>query len=156
VELLRFKAAEKGQKILLETPDKQQELLISREKIWRVISNLISNAIKFSPTGETITVKVTNNADAVVISVKDNGIGIPEKLQTEVFNMFTSAQRPGTDGEKSFGLGLSICRQIVEKHNGKIWLESSDGHGTTFFVSLPVQPLDIANNSSQKASVPVS
>lgn len=156
VELLRFKAAEKGQKIILEPSEKQQELIVSREKIWRVISNLISNAIKFSPTGETITVKVTNNNDAVVISVKDNGIGIPEKMQTEVFNMFTSAQRPGTDGEKSFGLGLSICRQIVEKHNGKIWLESNDGQGTTFFVSLPVQTVDVSGNSSQKASVPVS
>ncbi|TFF36648.1 tetratricopeptide repeat-containing sensor histidine kinase [Mucilaginibacter psychrotolerans] len=156
VELLRFKAAEKGQKVLLETPDKQQELMVSREKIWRVISNLISNAIKFSPTGETIAVKVANCDDSVVISVKDNGIGIPEKLRNEVFNMFTSAQRPGTDGEKSFGLGLSICRQIVEKHHGKIWFESSDGRGTTFFVSLPVQPSDIASSSPQKVSVPVA
>lgn len=137
VELLRFKAAEKGQTILLETLDQQLELLISREKIWRVISNLISNAIKFSPSGESILVKVAQGDDDVVISVQDHGIGIPDKLKDQVFNMFTSAQRPGTEGEKSFGLGLSICRQIVEKHNGKIWFGSSD-KGTTFYVSLPI------------------
>ena len=138
VELLRFKAAEKGQTIILEPLEKQQELYISREKIWRVISNLISNAIKFSPTGGTIQVNVAQVNHKIVIAVKDNGIGIPDKLKDQVFNMFTSAQRPGTSGEKSFGLGLSICRQIIEKHHGKIWFESDVNIGTTFFVSLPL------------------
>ncbi|RFZ84843.1 GHKL domain-containing protein [Mucilaginibacter terrenus] len=137
VELLRFKAAEKNQQILLEPLDKPMDLLISREKIWRVISNLISNAIKFSPTGETISVKLTEDGHQVVISVRDNGIGIPETLKDQVFNMFTSAQRTGTEGEKSFGLGLSICRQIMEKHKGKIWFQSNEQQGTTFFISLP-------------------
>nr|WP_294949726.1 ATP-binding protein [uncultured Mucilaginibacter sp.] len=157
VELLRFKAAEKGQTILLETLDKQKELLISREKIWRVISNLISNAIKFSPTGQTIRVKVAAETGEVVISVKDNGIGIPEKLKDQVFNMFTSAQRPGTEGEKSFGLGLSICRQIVEKHNGKIWFENNkEGNGATFFVSLPAPAITIPNQLPEQASEPMA
>jgi two-component system sensor histidine kinase VicK len=156
VELLRFKAAEKGQQILLKTLDKQQELYISREKIWRVISNLISNAIKFSPTGAAINVKVTEKAKQVIIEVKDNGIGIPEKLRDQVFNMFTSAQRPGTAGEKSFGLGLSICRQIMEKHNGKIWFESETNKGTTFYISLPLSNLNISADLPQQISVPVA
>lgn len=157
VELLRFKAAEKGQQIFLETLKKQQELMISREKIWRVISNLISNAIKFSPTGEAIYVKVAEEADNVIISVKDNGIGIPDKLKDQVFNMFTSAQRSGTEGEKSFGLGLSICRQIVEKHRGKIWFESNDEDtGSTFYVSLLMEKTDLQNNLPQQRSVPMS
>ncbi|TSD66858.1 GHKL domain-containing protein [Inquilinus sp. KBS0705] len=156
VELLRFKAAEKGQTILLETLDKQQELYISREKIWRVISNLISNAIKFSPTGATINVKVTQQTNQVVIVVKDHGIGIPEKLRDQVFNMFTSAQRPGTNGEKSFGLGLSICRQIMEKHNGKIWFDSEINQGTTFYISLPLSTANNPANLPQQVSVPVA
>jgi two-component system sensor histidine kinase VicK len=156
VELLRFKAAEKGQTILLDTLDKQQDLFISREKIWRVISNLISNAIKFSPTGGTIHVKVAEVNTKIIIAVKDNGIGIPDKLKDQVFNMFTSAQRPGTSGEKSFGLGLSICRQIMEKHHGRIWFESDTNIGTTFFISLPLSVYKVPNDLSQQGSIPVA
>jgi signal transduction histidine kinase len=136
VELLRFKAAEKNQEIKLAVLEKPMELLISREKIWRVVSNLISNAIKFSAVGGIIYVKIVNHVEDVQISVKDTGIGIPENMQPKVFNMFTEAQRPGTSGEKSFGLGLSISKQIIENHNGKIGFESQDGKGTTFFIKL--------------------
>jgi signal transduction histidine kinase len=135
IELLRFKAAEKNQKIELTTLDTPEILLISREKIWRVISNLIINAIKFSPVGATIKVNVVRYDKTVCVEVSDNGIGIPEANKAKVFNMFTEAKRPGTMGEKSFGLGLSICKQIVEKHDGKIWFDSGDG-GTTFYMEL--------------------
>lgn len=137
VELLRFKAAEKKQVIKLELLDNTQELLMSREKIWRVISNLISNAIKFSQANTQIVVWAKNLESEVQISVKDQGIGIPEKLKSQVFNMFTDAKRPGTEGEKSFGLGLSICQQILEKHDGRIWFDSDTEDGTTFYFSLP-------------------
>ena len=139
VELLRFKAAEKNQKIKLELLTEPEELLISREKIWRVIGNLISNAIKFSAPGGTIAVKATVNKNELKISVKDAGIGIPADVQDKVFNMFTEAKRPGTAGEKSFGLGLSISKQIIETHGGKIWFESDVKTGTTFYISLPRQ-----------------
>ncbi len=138
VEILSFKAAEKDQKIITELLDHPRKLHISQEKIWRVISNLISNAIKFSPNNADITVKVMNGSDEVKISVCDTGIGIPDNIKNEVFNIFTNAKRPGTAGEKSFGLGLSICQQIIEKHNGKIWFENNAGPGTTFYISLPV------------------
>ena len=137
VELLRFKAAEKDQHIELTLLQQPDEILISREKIWRVLSNLISNAIKFSPRGASIEVSITDRKKEVLISVKDNGIGVPEKMQEEIFNMFTEAKRPGTAGEKSFGLGLSISKQIVEHHNGRIWVESKAGEGSVFYVSLP-------------------
>ncbi|PTQ98031.1 signal transduction histidine kinase [Mucilaginibacter yixingensis] len=136
VELMRFKAAEKNQKIMLQTLDTPEELMISREKIWRVISNLISNAIKFSPIGAVIKVEIARTNGGVCISVNDRGIGIPEESKSKIFNMFTDAKRPGTLGEKSFGLGLSICRQIIERHNGKIWFESNTADGTTFFIQL--------------------
>lgn len=139
VDLLRFKAAEKDQDIMLSLLEAPTELLINREKIWRVISNLISNAIKFSPRGAVIYVIVNRKQLGVEICVKDYGIGIPDKLQQQVFNMFTEAKRPGTDGEKSFGLGLSICRQIIEKHSGRIWLKSDLNNGSSFYVYLPAQ-----------------
>jgi len=137
IDLLRFKAAEKHQQILLEGLDNMVELNINREKIWRVLSNLIVNAIKFSPVGEAIKVRAIQKHDNVIISVKDQGIGIPENMKDKVFNMFTDAKRPGTLGEKSFGLGLSISKQIIEKHTGKIWFESEAGKGTTFYINLP-------------------
>jgi signal transduction histidine kinase len=109
----------------------------SREKLWRVISNLISNAIKFSPDGSDIEVRTERTAEGLRISVKDFGIGIPPKIQHKIFDMFTEAKRKGTAGEQSFGLGLAISKQIVEAHGGKIGFESVEGRGTTFFVDLP-------------------
>ncbi|MDN3584764.1 sensor histidine kinase [Mucilaginibacter flavus] len=137
VELMRFKAADKQQSIKLALPPDSVSIFINREKIWRVISNLISNAIKFSNNGSEINVCVKNEEAWVHVAVKDNGIGIPDKLKQGVFNMFTDAKRPGTEGEKSFGLGLSICQQIIGIHNGKIWFESDTESGTTFYFSLP-------------------
>jgi len=137
IELLRFKASEKHQEIILDPLNTIEQLHINREMIWRVISNLISNSIKFSPVGETIHLKCINELNHVRISVADNGIGIPDEMKDKVFNMFTDAKRAGTIGEKSFGLGLSICKQIIEKHHGKIWFESKPGKGATFYIRLP-------------------
>ena len=137
VDLLKFKAAEKEQQIRLQLLEKPVELFISREKIWRVVSNLISNAIKFSPAKAIVYVKITDLDNEIEISVKDPGIGIPENLKSKVFNIFTEAKRSGTAGEKSFGLGLSISRQIVENHKGKIWFENNTENGTTFYIRLP-------------------
>jgi len=137
VELLRFKAAEKSQEITLELLDGRWEILISREKIWRVMGNLISNAIKFSPYGGLIQVKTLETENNIVIAVSDSGIGVPENMKDKIFNMFTEAKRPGTAGEKSFGLGLSISKQIVENHSGQIWFENNEKQGATFYISLP-------------------
>ncbi|MEO6523419.1 MAG: ATP-binding protein [Mucilaginibacter sp.] len=139
VELLKFKAAEKNQKIMLHVLESPEELYISREKIWRVFSNLISNAIKFSPQGAVISAEITIENGDIQIAVNDHGIGIPDEIKDEVFQMFTEAKRPGTAGEKSFGLGLSICKQIIESHNGEIWFDSDPIKGTTFYIRLKKQ-----------------
>jgi signal transduction histidine kinase len=103
----------------------------------RVVSNLITNAIKFSAPGGTIVLKGSMHHYTVLLEVKDTGIGIPESLQAAIFEPFTKAKRKGTAGEKAYGLGLSICRQIVLQNNGRIWVESTEGQGSTFFVELP-------------------
>ena len=136
ITLLDSKAKEKKQQLTIKTFP--IEINISREKIWRVMSNLISNAIKFSPHGTKIHIEMEEKPLSMLIKVKDNGIGIPEDLAAKLFNMDANVQRQGTDGEKSFGLGLAISRQIIEAHNGSIWFESLPGFGTTFFVELPI------------------
>jgi signal transduction histidine kinase len=140
VNLLQHKAEAKGQRIYLQTIPVC--IPANREKLWRVVSNLISNAIKFSPSGATIHVDLQKNDPGIRITVRDNGIGIPEKIKDKVFDMFTEAKRPGTADEQPFGLGLAISKQIVEAHGGRIWFDSKPGNGTTFYVELPINEPD--------------
>jgi signal transduction histidine kinase len=138
VELLQFKAKEKGQHIEFQNHHASVIISGNYEKIWRVFNNLIVNALKFSHTNDIIKVVLLKESDHVLISIADNGIGIPDKSKDSIFEMFTPAKRVGTNGEQPFGLGLSISKNILEKHGGRIWFESKDGEGTIFFVSLPV------------------
>jgi signal transduction histidine kinase len=135
VNLLVFKADQKKQKLVLNAL--HASAMVNREKMWRVVSNLIANAIKFSPEGAEIRIQMELQASKVLISVEDHGIGIPKEIKEKVFDMFTEAKREGTHGEQPFGLGLAISKQIVEAHGGRIWFESVDGQGTTFYVELP-------------------
>ena len=136
VELLGFRAAAKQQHLVI-TGDKSVEALVNKEKIWRVINNLLGNAIKFSHENADIIINIASADDKVDISVKDSGIGIPEKNKPFVFDMFTEAKVPGTQGEAPHGLGLSISLQIAKAHNGSIWFESEEGKGATFHLVIP-------------------
>jgi len=136
--LVKVKISEKKQKLHINNTAGNSIIRIDTEKMKRVISNLITNAVKFSPKGATITYSIQQNDHQLLLSVSDQGIGIPKELQSQVFDLNTSAKRKGTDGEKSYGLGLYICKQIVLAHGGKIWLESEVNEGTTFFVELPL------------------
>jgi len=137
VELLQFKAKEKGQKILFDGPDTSVIANINHEKMWRVFNNLIVNAIKFSHQGGEIKVQIKQQANQIIISVADNGVGIAPENSEKVFEMFTSAKKAGTNGEHPFGLGLSITKRIVKLHGGKIWFDSTVDVGTTFYIALP-------------------
>ena len=136
-DLLRHQAEAKKQRFSLQVVP--VIILSSREKLWRVISNLVSNAIKFSPHNTMINIVLETVPGYAIVAVEDQGIGIPADMKDSIFGMFPGSQRVGTSGEPSFGLGLAISKQIVEAHGGKIWFESSPGKGTTFFVDLPVE-----------------
>jgi signal transduction histidine kinase len=138
VELLKFKAREKHQQIKFDTIQSPIVVNVNPEKILRVINNLISNAIKFSHENSTIEVSIAITNQHVKITVSDYGIGIPLAMQENVFQMFTPAKRFGTKGEKSYGLGLSISKQIINAHKGEIWFEPNDNGGTRFCFSLPI------------------
>ncbi|RZK39146.1 MAG: HAMP domain-containing histidine kinase [Pedobacter sp.] len=135
IDQLKLKANAKNQQLLLEA----YPLIIAIDsgKIWRVLSNLITNAIKFSPIGAPINIKMKSTTSHVTIAVEDFGIGIPEEYHDKIFEMFSEAKRKGTEGEVSSGLGLSISKQIVEAHGGRIWFETVLNKGTTFYVEIP-------------------
>ncbi|AKD04622.1 PAS domain-containing sensor histidine kinase [Pontibacter korlensis] len=110
---------------------------IDENKFMQVINNLFSNAIKFTPENGIIGIDLVEQEDSVLITVKDNGIGIPKRYHDELFDKFTRARREGLRGEPSTGLGMSIIKTIIEWHNGKIWFESEENKGTTFYIEIP-------------------
>ena len=110
--------------------------------IQTILRNLISNAIKFSYTGGSITIQTNfkeeayNDGEFILISVKDKGIGIPKYVIDIIFDIDTDYSSLGTDSEKGKGLGLILCKELVEKNGGKIWVESDDGDGSAFYFTL--------------------
>ena len=106
-------------------------------KIAQVINNLIANAIKFTPVGSLIEVRLEDRNDMIQISVSDNGIGIPAELQPYLFERRTRAHRLGLRGEPGAGIGLSIIKLLVELHEGNVWMKSQEGVGSTFYIELP-------------------
>lgn len=103
-----------------------------------VVRNLISNALKFTDSGGTITVSVRQDEMTVEVSVSDTGIGIDAKHVPQLFQIDAKYQRKGTANEQGTGLGLILCKEFVERHGGKLWVESEVGKGTTFTFTLPL------------------
>jgi signal transduction histidine kinase len=136
--LLRLTAV--GKNIEIDTAYSGKEIMVTIDtnRIERVLTNLVNNAIKFSTANSVISITVGKEVNNAVICIADNGIGIPKENHDKIFDMFTHARRKGTAGESSFGMGLSICKQIIDEHKGTITLESEEGKGTRFFVRLPL------------------
>ena len=102
-----------------------------------VLRNLISNAIKFSNKGGKIRILAKKNPSDTQITVSDNGVGIEDDEQTKLFEISQSISNKGTMGEKGTGLGLKLCKELIERHKGKIWVESKVGKGSNFIFTLP-------------------
>ncbi len=138
--LFFFKEIAEGKKILLEAEIDENIPVLSfdSDKITQVITNLVGNAVKFTPAGGKITVKVFLSGDYLQLDVIDTGMGISRQDLEKVFDKFYQVVRPETKGMyKGTGLGLPITKGIVEKHNGKIWAESELGKGSKFSFTLP-------------------
>lgn len=115
-----------------------QEVFADTNMLQAVIRNLVSNAIKFTPKGGQVSVSAglaENNTS--VIFVKDSGIGMNPQMVADLFKINVNSSRPGTEGENSTGLGLLLCKEFVEKHEGELWVESKEGLGSAFYFSIP-------------------
>jgi PAS domain S-box-containing protein len=119
-----------------DLPDSLPPLRGDSGKLRSAISNLISNAIKFTPAGGTVTVLACATSDSIHIQVRDTGMGVPEKDQERIFQKFFRVNRPGSE-IKGTGLGLAIVKAVIDSLGGKIRVESSEGLGSSFFVTIP-------------------
>ena len=135
IDALRSMADE--HQIILETNSPSIKLNADRERIVQTLTNLISNAIKFSAAGSKVWLTSTLQETEVLFSVKDRGRGIPEDKLETIFERFQQVDASDSRKKGGTGLGLAICRHIVEQHKGKIWVESVYGEGSTFYFSIP-------------------
>ena len=137
LENLRRNRALLGQQFEYTLPSEPVYALLDVNKFAQVLINLVSNALKFTPDGGRVAVRVAPGPGGVRIEVSDTGVGIPGELQPLLFDTFTRARRPGLRGEPTTGLGLALCKTIVEWHKGTISVVSTEGAGSTFTVEIP-------------------
>jgi signal transduction histidine kinase len=130
-------AISKGLQLKSELPTDLYAVFVDRHRILQVFANLIGNAIKFTPSGGTITVRAEQFEEDIQFSVEDTGPGIPKEEIPHLFDRFWQARKTARLGT---GLGLFIVKGIVEGHGGRIWVESELGVGSRFHFTLPMKP----------------
>ena len=136
VDRMRHQAERAGLTISAEIPEGIPDVNMDVDRVNQVLLNLLHNAIKFTPPNGHITVSVSLIEKAVQIAIQDTGVGIAKEDLPRVFERFYKADRARSGG--GTGLGLSIARHIIEAHGGRIRVESQQGEGSTFFVTLPL------------------
>ncbi len=115
---------------------------VDQDKFMQVIDNIMNNAIKYSPDGGTITARLVETHNHVILSITDQGLGIPRKAIGKVFDRFYRVDKARSRQQGGTGLGLAISKEVVEALGGRIWVDSQEGKGSTFYISLPYEPLD--------------
>jgi signal transduction histidine kinase len=142
LELNRPFAAEYGITLEVVPPAVEGLVAVDPDRFHQLMSNLVSNAVKYSPAGGVVTLSAEIGSDSAVIAVADDGPGIPEEFRPFVFERFTQADASPTRSGQGTGLGLYISRLIVERLAGRIRFDSELGRGTTFYVELPLVATD--------------
>lgn len=135
IELLNDSARQKKITIETELP-KRSYAMIDPSMFMTIVRNLISNAIKFTGLDGTIRISVIESEQYAEIAVSDNGIGIKKENIENLFHIEKDQSTPGTQNEKGTGLGLILCKEFVDKHGGKIWVESESGKGSCFHFTI--------------------
>src|SRR5216684_1177459 len=147
VNTIRHVIAQMGQssdrhQLTFSTSLSHLQAQMDRGRIEQVLVNLLTNAIKYSPDGGSVEValQLASEWQEALISIRDQGIGIPQAEQAQLFGRFVRASNSQTQGISGTGLGLYLCRELVSQHGGDIWFESTEGSGSTFFLRLPLLP----------------
>jgi signal transduction histidine kinase len=153
-ETVRPLLEEKGLQLEIDLDTGLDGCWLDGEKIYRVYLNLVENAIKFS-TGGTIRMRAAKSAGEFEGSVTDQGIGIPGDRLEDIFHAFTQVDASSTRPYPGVGLGLAICRQLVELHGGRIWVESKIGEGSAFHFRVPCAP-DVRSIPESAAESPTA
>ncbi|MFA7319033.1 MAG: ATP-binding protein [Parcubacteria group bacterium] len=139
IKTLEGLAKEKKVKVIFEKKCKEDpQIRIGPKHFFQAMENLISNAIKYTPVGGEAHLSVSMKKQKIIIVVADNGIGIPEKEQKNIFRKFFRASNAVLKETEGSGLGLNVVKSFVEEGGGRIWFESKEGNGTTFFIEFPV------------------
>ncbi|MCV3315027.1 cell wall metabolism sensor histidine kinase WalK [Pediococcus ethanolidurans] len=115
---------------------------VDTDKFQQVLDNLMNNAIKYSPDGGQITCRLLETHNHVILNVSDQGLGIPKKDLTHVFDRFYRVDKARSRAQGGTGLGLAISKEIISMHGGRIWVDSKEGRGSIFYISLPYEPID--------------
>jgi two-component system sensor histidine kinase VicK len=118
--------------------------------MMQVIDNIMNNAIKYSPDGGVITTRLIESHNNLVVSISDQGLGIPRKDISKVFDRFYRVDKARSRKQGGTGLGLAISKEVVEAHHGRIWVDSAEGRGSTFYISLPYEPYEDGGEWSEE------
>ena len=134
--LLKGNAAQKKVNLVYET-NPATEVFADSTMLHSIFQNLIGNAIKFTPSNGRVTVCAADQGSMIQVSVIDSGVGVPPEKLAHLFELMAGRSTDGTAGEKGTGLGLLLCKDLVEKHGGQLWVDSVVGQGTSFHLTLP-------------------
>jgi len=140
VESLREQARAKEMVLQFDLPPELPLVQGNQVRLDQVVSNLVGNAIKFTPEGGMVTVSAREEKSEIAVEVKDTGIGIAPEDQVHLFEKFYRVSSEETSDIKGTGLGLAIVKSIVEGHGGRVWVESEPSQGSTFGFTLPIAP----------------
>src|SRR5262249_19009840 len=134
----RFQMTARQHRCLVEAHADVLVVSIDIQRVEQVISNILNNAVKYSPQGERVRITLWEDQEnkSAVVSIQDDGIGIPAQQQIRIFGRFVRADNAHAHGIHGTGLGLYLSRELIERQSGRIWFESVEGKGTTFFISI--------------------
>lgn len=132
--------ANKDYKILRELSDKPIWVEADQDRLTQIIDNILNNAIKYSPDGGNITVRLMTTHNEALLSIQDQGLGIPQKAIPHIFERFYRVDKARSREQGGTGLGLAIAKEVVERLNGRIWVNSIENKGSSFYISLPYDP----------------